>query len=131
MVAPAPGNTPTRKPNTEERAMVGAICPISSLFSFMLPNCPISICGSASRCSPFITVITTSVSAKVAIASSRKLIPSIKSILPKVKGVVPDVISVPTVAIIRPKTVINSALITCPLPEKAATAVRPRTMRAK
>ena len=73
----------------------------------------------------------TSVRAKVAIANSRKLTPSIRLTLPKVKRGAPEVTSVPTVAIIKPNTVIIMALITWPLPEKAATAVKPRIIKAK
>ncbi len=77
------------------------------------------------------TDINASASAKVAIASSRKLMPSSRSIEPKVNRSTPVARSVPTVDSISPNTVMINAFNTCPLPLKAATAESPSTISAK
>ncbi|CRZ89406.1 Uncharacterised protein [Vibrio cholerae] len=132
MVAPAPGSTPVKKPRIEERSETGAASLTSSLVSFMLPMFFICSCSLALlSASGFKMPIKVSPRAKVAIAKSRKLKPSIKSVRPKVKRSTPIPLSIPTVESIKPSTVIIHALMTWPLPAKAATAERPTSMSAK
>ncbi len=59
------------------------------------------------------------------------LLLAIRSSMPRVKRCMPTAASVPTVESMSPSTVISSALVMLPLPAKAATAVRPRTISAK
>ena len=130
-MAPAPGKTPTIKPNTEDRATVGATSFISERDSFILLKATGFIVSLVENILPRRMVIMTSAKAKVAMANNKKLMPSTKSICPKVYLGAPVITSLPTVAIIKPNTVIIMALITCPFPAKAATEVRPNSMRAK
>ena len=64
-------------------------------------------------------------------ASVMKEIPDCRSISPMVKRGMLNSAPSPTVARIRPRIVIISALNTCPVPAKAAMALRPTTISAK
>ena len=57
--------------------------------------------------------------------------PDCKSINPMVKRGALNCAVSPTVAMINPRTVINNALDTCPVPAKAAIAERPTIISAK
>ncbi len=112
--------------------MGGAISLTSSLLSLRLPSC--CICLASSSLLSLLgrsTAIRISARAKVAMASSRKEKPSRRSGNPKVNLSTPTLRSMPMVEIMMPNSAMISALSTCPLPAKAATAERPSTMRAK
>ena len=76
-------------------------------------------------------IINASLIAKVAITTKTKFIPSDKFILLKTNLGMSDNVSCPTDASIKPRTAIIIAFKNCPLDEKAATAVRPRIIKAK
>jgi hypothetical protein len=67
----------------------------------------------------------------MAMASVMKLMPDCRSINPSVKRGMLKSAPSPTVARIRPRIVIINALATCPVPAKAAMALRPTTISAK
>ena len=89
---------------------------------------PLSLCAALAG---FKTKKIASGSAKIAIASVIKLKPDCKSINPIVKRGMLNNAPSPTVAIIKPSSVIRIALATCPLPAKAAMALNPTIIKAK
>ena len=132
IVAPAPGNTPTKKPKIDVRPMTGTISLISSLDNLIDPNFSLLTSEALKLMSIFLKIIIkASLMAKVAITNKTKLIPSIKLILPKAKRVMSDNESWPTVAKARPNAVITMAFRNCPLLANAAIDKRPTHIRAK
>ena len=132
MVEPAPGNTPTIKPIIEDLGIVIKVFLVSSLSSFIDPNSLSEMALAALLGSvPRNIIINASLIAKVAITTKTKLIPSDKFILLKTNLGMSDNVSCPTDASIKPRTAIIIAFKNCPLDEKAATAVRPRIIKAK
>ena len=108
--------------------MTGAICFASSLVMRKSLISPPSPCADRDG---FRTRYSASGSANIAIAKVMKPNPDCKSINPMVKRGALNCAVSPTVAMISPKTVINNALDTWPVPAKAAMAERPTIISAK
>ena len=91
IVAPAPGNTPIKKPITEDLGIVRYILPRSSLLILIDPSSVSETCFAAAVGSfRFNMIVKASLMANVDITTKTKLIPSVKFILSKVNLVISD-----------------------------------------
>ena len=116
-----------KKPCKDCRPITGAICFASSPVMRNLNFAPVTLC----RSRRFQNQIKRLWQGKHRHGQCDEPKPDCKSINPMVKRGALNCAVSPTVAMINPRTVINNALDTCPVPAKAAMAERPTIISAK